>query len=107
MKSIIYSALETLTAEIKKTFWILGSRAFLLVLLLIFIDFILGGFIFYKYVFLAEKEEPNVTENVIKFNNKDYQDVMEELQAREQSNKELSTANQPNPSEQSQNSLSD
>ena len=98
MKSIS-DVSKTLAAKTKKILWILGLHAFLLILFLVFVDFILGSFIFYKYVFLAEKEEPKVTENILKFDDKAYQEVLGELQAREQGNEESSAANQPNPSE--------
>lgn len=74
--------LKILSARIKKIIWVLGYRAFLIILLFIFIDLILGGFIFYKYVFLAEKQIPNAS-GIIKFNDKAYQNVLEELQIRE------------------------
>ena len=86
--------LKKLTLGIKKTLWILGLHAFLLILFLVFVDFILGGFIFYKYVFLAKKEEYKVTENIIKFDAKTYQDVLRRLQENEQSNKSVSTVDQ-------------
>lgn len=94
----ISDILKTSAVRIKKILWILGSRAFFLILFFVFLDFILGGFIFYKYVFLAVREESKVAENVLKFDVKTYQEVLGELQARDQSNKESSTASQPNPS---------
>ena len=77
--------LKKITAKTKEILWILGLHAFLIILLLVFLDIIFGGFILYRYVFLAEKEEPVATGSVIKFDSKSYQDVLEELQAREQS----------------------
>jgi hypothetical protein len=74
---------KKIVTGIEKVLWVLGLHAFGIILLLIFIDFILGGFIFYKYVFLAEKAEPKITETILKFNDKKYQSVMAELQARE------------------------
>lgn len=85
MKSIS-DILKTLFARIKKILWNLGLHAFSIILLFIFIDFIFGGVIFYKYVFSAEKEEPKVTENILKFDEKTYLEVLGELQARGQGN---------------------
>jgi hypothetical protein len=79
---------KTLAARIKKTIWILGLHAFPLILFLVFVDLVLGSFIFYNYVLLAEKGEPKVTENILRFDNKTYQDVLTELQARQKSNQE-------------------
>ena len=86
----ISDILKEITTRIKKTFWILGLYAFWVILFFIFINFILGGFVFYKYVFLAESEEPKITETILKFNVGAYQNVMKEIQAREGSGEESS-----------------
>lgn len=78
--------LKMLSIRIKKILWILGFRAFLLILILVFIDLLWGGFIFYKYVFLVENEGPKAAQNIVKFDVKTYQAVLGELQTREQSN---------------------
>ena len=96
MKLTFNNILKILSVRTKKTLWILGLHAFFLILFFVLIDFIVGGFVFYQNVFLAEKEEPNATESIIKFNVKDYQDVLGELQAREQNNKVPPIVNQPN-----------
>lgn len=82
--------LKETSARIKKIFWVLGLYAFLVILFFIFIDFILGGFIFYKYVFLTEKAEPKITQTILKFNTGAYQNVMREIQAREGGGEESS-----------------
>lgn len=95
MKPTPDNILKTLTVKIKKALWILGLHAFSLILFLVLVDIILGGFIFYKYVFLTEKEEPKVTENIFKFDTKTYQDVLKELQTRGQGDEGSSMAQQP------------
>ena len=97
--------LKALNMRIKKILWLLGLHAFLLILFFIFVDFILGGFIFYKYVFLAEKEEPEITKNIIKFDYETYNYVLERLQAADQNDENYLTVNQLNSTEQSQNNL--
>jgi len=77
--SKIYAALA---ARLKKFMLFLGLHAFWVILFLIFIDLLLGGFVFYKYGFLVEKEKPNITENILKFNEKIYNEVLMELQAK-------------------------
>ncbi len=79
---------KTLMKTIIRVVWILGLNAFLLVLILVIVNFIFGGFVFYKYVFLAEKEAPKITENILKFNYKTYYGVLEELRIKEQQNSE-------------------
>ena len=78
MKSL-FNIFKNLLTKVQKTLWILGLHAFSLILFLVFIIFILGGYIFYEYVFLPEKAEPVVTENIIKFDVKTYQEVLEGL----------------------------
>lgn len=102
MKSISYT-LKILDARIKKIIWVLGLHAFSLILLFVFIDFIVGGFVFYKYIFLAGREEFILTENIIRFDEATYKKVLGELQAREQESKELSATPQPSPPAQPQN----
>jgi hypothetical protein len=75
---------KTITLKIKKIIWVLGLHAFSLLLLLVFISIILGGFIFYKYVFLAERKQPEATQNVIKFDYNAYKDVLEKIQPTQQ-----------------------
>ena len=68
-----------LLVKAQKFLWFLGLHAFSFILFFVFLSFILGIGIFYKYVFLAERVKPTVTENVIKFNVKTYQEVLKEL----------------------------
>jgi len=92
MKSIS-DILKTLASRTKKIIWVLGLYAFSLIISLILIDFVFGCFMFYEYVFLAGKETPAPTGNIVKFNVKAYQDVLGELQVREQDDTTSSTTN--------------
>lgn len=83
--------------KIKKVPWILGSHAFSIILILVLLDLILGEFLLYKYALLVKKEEPKITENIIKFEYSDYQKILEEWQAREQKFKEFSVEKYSNP----------
>jgi len=71
-------------ARMKGILWILGLHAFLAILVLVLVDLFIGGYVFYKYVYSAEKQAPRVTENVLKFDVKTYQSVLEELRLLEQ-----------------------
>jgi hypothetical protein len=98
MKSIS-EILKPMVAGAKRALWVLGLHAFTLILFLIFIDIVLGGFIFYNYVFLVEKENTTAVKKIIQFDTKTYQNVLLQLQAREQSNAVPPAANQTSPSE--------
>ena len=82
MKSIS-ELIKTISSATSKIIWTLGLNAFLLILFLIFIDFILGGIIFYKYVFLVETAGPTAPKNILRFDDKAYQNVLIELRAKE------------------------
>lgn len=85
MRSFDFSKiLGKLAATSKKIVWSLGLYAFWVILFLILIDFVLGGIVFYKYVFLAENEEPGGAKNVIKFDETTYQEVLKELELKNQ-----------------------
>lgn len=70
-------------AKIKKIPWVLAEHVFLTFLIFFFFVLILGGFIFYKYSILMEKEEPEVLGKVFQFEEKVYQEVLKEWQKRE------------------------
>jgi hypothetical protein len=71
---------KTKLGEVKKILWILGSYAFSFILLFVLIDLILGTAVFYKYVFLAETKAPQITGQILKFDEATYQKVLEKLQ---------------------------
>ncbi len=98
---------KTLVLETKRDLWTMGLHAFSLILFFVFIDFILGGMVFYKYVFLAETQEPNAIEGVLKFDDKTYKKIMTELTAKEQENQGSSVIGQPKTLEDTQKNLAD
>ncbi|MDP2967333.1 MAG: hypothetical protein Q8N87_02900 [bacterium] len=81
----------------KKLPRILGEKAFLTFLFLLFISLILGGIIFYKYSILAEKAEPRIIEKPLQFKEKVYQKVLDEWEAREKRFKETELKEYPDP----------
>jgi len=89
MKSIS-DILEILKVVTKKVIWVLGLHAFLLILFFVFIEVIWGSFVFYKYAFLTEREAPGVAGEILKFDFKKYQRVLNELQSREQETQDSS-----------------
>ncbi len=75
------------TKKIKEFFknlpQILGEQAFLAFLIFLFIVFIFGGIIFYKYDILAQRATPQVTEKPLQFEEKTYEDVLKIWQEKE------------------------
>lgn len=74
--------LDIYIRKIQKVLWILGKRAFLCILILILIDILIGGFLFYKYVFLIENKEIENISAPNKFQENIYISVVEEWQNR-------------------------
>lgn len=63
----------------------LGERAFLTFLCLLFFSLIFGGFVFYKYSILIEKETPQIItpEELNQFDRKTYEEVVKIWQEKE------------------------
>jgi len=68
--------------KIKKICLFFGKHAFGLILNIILLELILGGIIFYKYAFSAEKAEPEISNN-FKFKENSYQEILKEWEQRE------------------------
>ena len=74
-----------------------GEHFFLSFLIVTFIAFILGGLIFYRYIFVPKNAEVNILESPVFFNVDIYKKVLEELQNREQTIQELNSKQYSNP----------
>ncbi len=83
--------------KIKKTLWILGSHAFLIILLFILLNLILGVFLFYKYVILVEIKEPEIIGRTVNFKYNIYQEVLKDWQIKGQSFEEFPDKKYLNP----------
>lgn len=70
-------------ANRKKMLWILGSGAFSVILLIVLLEVAFGEFLFYKYAFLAEKQEPKISNNSFQFKKDVYQNILIERQKRD------------------------
>ena len=75
---------QKLVVKIKKLLWILAGNAFFSFLLFCLFILILGGLIFYKYSVLVEREEPEILEKTFQFEEKVYQEILEEWLEREE-----------------------
>jgi len=79
----------------------LGEQSFLTFLGFLLIALILGGFIFYKYSFLVEKEpSTKISEGVekpLKFKEKIYEAVLENWQKKEKRFEEVNFKEYPDP----------
>ena len=85
------------TEKIEKILWLLASRAFFVISLLILASLILGAILFYKYIVLVERTAPQSTEKVVTFEYSNYQNVLEALRQREEKLTILQGENHSNP----------
>ena len=63
---------------------ILGERAFLTFLGLLIIFLIFGAFLFYKYIFLVEKIQPEISEKPFQFNENLFQEILQKFENRQE-----------------------
>ncbi len=91
LKRIKFNKIKKFLGKLPK---ILTKRAFLFFLLFLSVFLILGGFLFYKYSILIDRETPEVVE-VIKFNKKLYQEVLEIQQTKQQQFEEANLKEYP------------
>ena len=67
----------------KKIFWILGMHAFLVIVIIVLLELFLGGFLFYRYVFLAERKEPEIVDHSFQFKEGAYQEILDQWDQRD------------------------
>jgi len=76
---------------------ILGEKAFLAFLGLLFLALIFGGIIFYQYNILVKKAEVQIIEEPLQFQEKTYQDISKIWQEREKKFQEADLKTYPDP----------
>jgi hypothetical protein len=76
---------------------ILGENAFWTFLGLFIIALLIGGIIFYRYNILPKKVEVPSPEGILKFQEEDYQQVLQVWQAKELNFQEADLKEYPNP----------
>jgi hypothetical protein len=67
----------------KKIFWKMGEKRLSTFFILLILALIFGALIFYQYVFLAEKKEPQIIERPIQFKEELYQKILTEWEERQ------------------------
>lgn len=75
----------------------LGEKAFLTFLGLLIIFLIFGALLFYKYVFLVKKAQPEILEKPLQFKGELFQEILEKFAEREQKFEETETKEYPDP----------
>lgn len=70
--------------ESTQILWILGSKAFWIIMMILLLELLFGGFLFYKYVFLTAQQNLEVVSSSYKFKENFYQNIVLSWQQREQ-----------------------
>jgi len=68
---------------LKKIPWVLGTHAFLCIVVCLVLAVFLGEFLFYHYVFLAKVQDPEAIVFPMKFSDRAYQSVVQEWKDRQ------------------------
>ncbi|NCO80161.1 hypothetical protein GW869_00010 [bacterium] len=88
---------KTIKESFKKLLRTLGERSLLTFFTLLIITLIIGSLVFYKYSFLAEKKEPEVSGAPLTFQEKNYEAVLKIWQEKEKRFNEADLKEYPNP----------
>jgi len=75
----------------------IGDHFFFSFLIVVLFVIILGGAIFYNYVFLSENEKIDISERPVFFNEDVYKKVLEELSSRKKIIEDLNSKQYSNP----------
>jgi len=97
LSSIDFKDLLERIKNSKKVFWFLGSHVFFVILVLIFLDIIFGGFLLYRYAVFAKIQDSGAPAQDFRFAESAYKNVLIELQTREQKFEEAQEQNYPDP----------
>jgi len=93
----IPDALKSAPSFVVEVIWLIGKRAFWLTILLILVDLIIGGAVFYKYVFYAENDKSYLNNPPLQFDENSYQEILSQWEKRDESLNQFIQKNYPDP----------
>jgi uncharacterized membrane protein YukC len=88
---------KTGLASSKKLLWAIGLHAFSAILIFIVLDIIFGGFLFYTYVYIAQKSNPEINTASFQFKDDSYQKILGQWQERDKKLDEFIEKNYSSP----------
>ena len=94
IKKIKFNKIKTFFIKLPR---ILGEKAFLTFLGFLIIFLIFGALLFYKYIFLAEKVQPEITEGPLQFNEELFQEILQKFEEKQRKFEETKTKAYPDP----------
>jgi len=84
-------------ASLKRILWLIGRHAFSVIIILILVDMLIGGYMFYKYIYSAEREKNSASKATFKFKEDAYQKILSQWQDRDQKLSNFSQKTYPDP----------
>lgn len=97
MKLVKRIKLNKIESFLKKLPRNLGENSLFTLLGLLLLSLILGIFVFYQYIILAERETPEVIEKPLRFEEKTHQTILNEWRERTERFLEADLEEYPNP----------
>ena len=89
--------LNKITLSLKKIARVLAENSFVTFLGLFIIALGIGALLFYKYIILVQKTQPQITENPIQFKEKTYEGILQIWEEREKEFQATQSKQYPNP----------
>lgn len=89
--------LNSIKKGVKNIMWFLAQNAFLVVLIFILLEILLGEFLFYQYISLPRVRDPEITQVSLRFKKEVYKSVLSSWENREKSLTQFSIENLQNP----------
>lgn len=81
----------------KKLPWVLGRHAFLVILVLVLLGFVISAILFYNYVTLIEAKDPQDSSASARFNSGAYQKILKTWEANQKTTQDSANKNYTNP----------
>jgi len=88
---------QQIALGIRKALWFMGEHAFAIVLVLIFLDIVFGGFLVYKYSILAETQKAKIDISSFQFKEGAYQAILGQWEKRDKNLGDSLKKNYPSP----------
>jgi hypothetical protein len=81
----------------KQILWVLGNRAFWIIIIILLLELLFGALLFYKYVFLPTQQNAETISSSSEFKENFYQDIILSWEKREQNLQNYSKNEHANP----------
>lgn len=81
--------LKVIKKFLKKLIWTIGANPLVAFFVLFFLSLVIGGLVFYRYGFLAEKAQIQIIETPLQFEKDLFEEISQEWQIRQDRSEEV------------------